>query len=64
MFSRFTEMFVDELEKESELATLVKSYMMNLGEAVVQDIVSFYQEIRKMASTKLVDGTGHHPHYR
>lgn len=57
-------MFVDELEKDSELATLVKSYLMNLGEVVIQDIVSFYQEIRKMAATKLIDGTGHRPHYR
>ncbi|XP_032235337.2 midasin-like isoform X2 [Nematostella vectensis] len=63
--NRFTEIFVDELEDLSDLKILVVDYLksLSLSAAVVDGIVRFYLKVRREASEKLTDGTGHKPHY-
>ncbi|XP_069462584.1 midasin isoform X2 [Ambystoma mexicanum] len=63
--NRFTELYVDELEDENDLRILVADYLkgLNVGKNLIQGIISFYLSVRKESSTKLVDGTGHRPHY-
>ncbi|XP_028858240.1 midasin [Denticeps clupeoides] len=63
--NRFTELFVEELESESDLRILVVDYLkgLNLNKGVINGIISFYLTVRKEALTRLVDGTGHRPHY-
>ncbi|XP_054617732.1 midasin isoform X2 [Dunckerocampus dactyliophorus] len=63
--NRFTELYVEELENEADLRILVSDYLKNLNphRNVIDGIISFYLVIRKEASSHLVDGTGHRPHY-
>ncbi|NXD83342.1 MDN1 protein, partial [Halcyon senegalensis] len=63
--NRFTELYVEELRNEGDLQVLIMDYLrgLNVNKNTVQGIVSFYLSVRKEAETKLVDGTGHRPHY-
>lgn len=63
--NRFTELYVEELESEGDLRVLVSDYLkgLNLNRSTIHGIISFYLAIRKEASSRLVDGTGHKPHY-
>uniref|UniRef100_A0AAZ3S0A1 Midasin n=1 Tax=Oncorhynchus tshawytscha TaxID=74940 RepID=A0AAZ3S0A1_ONCTS len=63
--NRFTELYVEELENEGDLLILVTDYLkgLNPNKNVINGIISFYLAVRKEATSKLVDGTGHHPHY-
>lgn len=61
---RFTEMFVDELVEDHDLGILVVSYLRAANPESVHGIVTFYQAVREIAAEKLIDGTGHHPHFR
>ncbi|XP_067097253.1 midasin [Osmerus mordax] len=63
--NRFTELYVEELENESDLRILVSDYLkgLNPSKAVINGIISFYLAVRKEANSHLVDGTGHRPHY-
>ncbi|XP_043076462.1 midasin [Puntigrus tetrazona] len=63
--NRFTELYVEELENESDLRILVSDYLkgFNLTRGIIHGIISFYLAVRKEANTRLVDGTGHKPHY-
>ncbi|KAJ1151695.1 hypothetical protein NDU88_004475 [Pleurodeles waltl] len=63
--NRFTELYVDELEDENDLQILVTDYLkgLNVGKNMIQGIISFYLSVRKISNSKLVDGTGHRPHY-
>ncbi|KAJ4459704.1 putative AAA ATPase midasin [Paratrimastix pyriformis] len=63
--SRFTELFVDELEQPAELADLVRQYLpreLPLGR-LVPAVVSFYLAARRHAQTGLTDGTAQKPRY-
>ncbi|KAM9495289.1 midasin [Clarias gariepinus] len=63
--NRFTELYVEELESEGDLRILVSDYLkgLNLNRSTLHGIISFYLAIRKEAKSRLVDGTGHKPHY-
>ncbi|XP_051581140.1 midasin isoform X2 [Myxocyprinus asiaticus] len=63
--NRFTELYVEELESESDLRILVSDYLkgLNLTRGIIHGIISFYLAVRKEANTRLVGGTGHKPHY-
>ncbi|KAM4633655.1 midasin [Polymixia lowei] len=63
--NRFTELYVEELENEGDLRILVSDYLkgLNPNRTVISGIISFYLSVRKEASSHLVDGTGHRPHY-
>ncbi|XP_077160450.1 midasin isoform X2 [Paroedura picta] len=63
--NRFTELYVQELQNEEDLQILIMDYLKgwNVSKNVVQGIISFYLSVRKECETKLVDGTGHRPHY-
>lgn len=63
--NRFTELYVEELENEGDLRILVSDYLRgsNPHRNVVSGIISFYLAVRKEATSRLVDGTGHRPHY-
>ncbi|NXJ78761.1 MDN1 protein, partial [Trogon melanurus] len=63
--NRFTELYVEELRNEGDLQVLIMDYLrgLNVNKNTVQGIVNFYLSVRKEADTKLVDGTGHRPHY-
>ncbi|XP_077567526.1 midasin isoform X1 [Stigmatopora nigra] len=63
--NRFTELFVTDLDEERDLRILVSDYLINLNpqRSYIDGIISFYLEVKKEASSHLVDGTGHRPHY-
>ncbi|XP_062857908.1 midasin [Trichomycterus rosablanca] len=63
--NRFTELYVEELESEGDLRILVSDYLkgLNLNRSLIHGIISFYLAIRKEANLRLMDGTGHKPHY-
>ncbi|KFP45021.1 Midasin, partial [Chlamydotis macqueenii] len=63
--NRFTELYVEELRNEGDLQILIMDYLrgLNVNKNTVQGIVNFYLSVRKEAEAKLVDGTGHRPHY-
>ncbi|NXX88474.1 MDN1 protein, partial [Centropus bengalensis] len=63
--NRFTELYVEELRSEGDLQILIMDYLrgLNVNRSTVQGIVNFYLSVRKEAEAKLVDGTGHRPHY-
>ncbi|XP_054829779.1 midasin [Eublepharis macularius] len=63
--NRFTELYVQELQNEEDLQILILDYLksLNVSKNVVQGIISFYLSVRRECETKLVDGTGHRPHY-
>ncbi|XP_076466261.1 midasin-like [Babylonia areolata] len=63
--NRFTEFYVDELVEPEDLRMLVGDYLSSLAlpSSQLKGIVKFYTEIRQQAATRLVDGTGHKPHY-
>ncbi|NXJ64381.1 MDN1 protein, partial [Rostratula benghalensis] len=63
--NRFTELYVEELRNEGDLHILIMDYLrgLNVNKNTVQGIVNFYLSVRKEAEAKLVDGTGHRPHY-
>lgn len=63
--NRFTELYVEELENEADLRVLVSDYLrcLNPNRNVISGIISFYLSVRREASSRLVDGTGHRPHY-
>ncbi|CAG0889502.1 unnamed protein product [Darwinula stevensoni] len=63
--NRFTEIFVDELVDPVDLKLLVGDYLRNLGLTMqqIEGVVSFYLSIRQEVAQRLVDGTGHRPHY-
>ncbi|KAK6297294.1 hypothetical protein J4Q44_G00318770 [Coregonus suidteri] len=63
--NRFTELYVEELENEGDLRILVSDYLkgLNPNKKSINGIISFYLAVRKESTSKLVDGTGHHPHY-
>ncbi|XP_035295830.1 midasin isoform X3 [Cricetulus griseus] len=63
--NRFTELYVEELESKEDLQILIVDYLkgLSVSKNTVQGIVNFYTALRKESGTKLVDGTGHRPHY-
>ncbi|XP_051017145.1 midasin [Acomys russatus] len=63
--NRFTELYVEELESKEDLHILIVDYLkgLSVSKSTVQGIVNFYTALRKESGTKLVDGTGHRPHY-
>ncbi|XP_061225770.1 midasin isoform X4 [Neopsephotus bourkii] len=63
--NRFTELYVEELRHAGDLQILIMDYLrgLNVNKNTVQGIVNFYLAVRKEAEAKLVDGTGHRPHY-
>ncbi|XP_076780137.1 midasin isoform X2 [Arvicanthis niloticus] len=63
--NRFTELYVEELESKEDLQILIVDYLkgLSVSKNTVQGIVNFYIALRKESGTKLVDGTGHRPHY-
>nr|XP_048276589.1 midasin isoform X1 [Myodes glareolus] len=63
--NRFTELYVEELESKEDLQILIVDYLkgLSVNKNTVQGIVNFYTALRKESGTKLVDGTGHRPHY-
>ncbi|XP_012665398.1 midasin [Otolemur garnettii] len=63
--NRFTELYVEELETKEDLQILVVDYLrgLSVNKSTVQGIINFYTALRKESGTKLVDGTGHRPHY-
>uniref|UniRef100_A0A669QKR3 Midasin n=1 Tax=Phasianus colchicus TaxID=9054 RepID=A0A669QKR3_PHACC len=56
--NRFTELYVEELRNEGDLQILIMDYLRGLNV-----IACNFLESLKEAETKLVDGTGHRPHY-
>ncbi|KAM6185923.1 midasin [Rhynchocyon petersi] len=63
--NRFTELYVEELESKEDLQILIADYLkgLSVSKSTVQGIINFYTVVRKESGTKLVDGTGHRPHY-
>ncbi|XP_074846986.1 midasin isoform X2 [Carettochelys insculpta] len=63
--NRFTELYVEELQNEGDLLILITDYLkgLNVSKNTVQGIMNFYLSVRKESETKLMDGTGHRPHY-
>ncbi|XP_075410883.1 midasin isoform X2 [Tenrec ecaudatus] len=63
--NRFTELYVEELEGKEDLQILIVDYLkgLSVSKSTVQGIINFYTIVRKESGTKLVDGTGHRPHY-
>ncbi|XP_047429048.1 midasin isoform X2 [Mugil cephalus] len=63
--NRFTELYVDELENEGDLRILVSDYLKCLHphRNIISGIISFYLAVRREANSRLLDGTGHRPHY-
>ncbi|XP_066867568.1 midasin isoform X2 [Kogia breviceps] len=63
--NRFTELYVEELESKEDLQILIVDYLkgLSVNRTTVQGIITFYTAVRKESGTKLVDGTGHRPHY-
>uniref|UniRef100_K7FQC1 Midasin n=1 Tax=Pelodiscus sinensis TaxID=13735 RepID=K7FQC1_PELSI len=63
--NRFTELYVEELQNEGDLLILITDYLkgLNVSKNTVQGTMNFYLSVRKESETKLVDGTGHRPHY-
>ncbi|XP_073934254.1 midasin isoform X1 [Castor canadensis] len=63
--NRFTELYVEELESKEDLQILIVDYLkgLSVNKNTVQGIINFYTALRKDSGTKLVDGTGHRPHY-
>ncbi|XP_048209797.1 midasin isoform X2 [Perognathus longimembris pacificus] len=63
--NRFTELYVEELQCKEDLQILILDYLkgLSLSKNTVQGIINFYTALRKESGTKLVDGTGHRPHY-
>uniref|UniRef100_A0A8D1BB25 Midasin n=1 Tax=Sus scrofa TaxID=9823 RepID=A0A8D1BB25_PIG len=63
--NRFTELYVEELESKEDLQILIVDYLkgLSVNKSTVQGIITFYTAVRKESATKLVDGTGHRPHY-
>ena len=56
---------MDELEDPQDLKVLVHEYLqfLSLTSAQIDGIVKFYLTIRKVATSRLTDSTGHRPHY-
>uniref|UniRef100_A0A8I3X1N2 Midasin n=1 Tax=Callithrix jacchus TaxID=9483 RepID=A0A8I3X1N2_CALJA len=63
--NRFTELYVEELESKEDLQVLIVDYLkgLSVNKNTVQGIINFYAALRKESGTKLLDGTGHRPHY-
>ncbi|XP_042842742.1 midasin [Panthera tigris] len=63
--NRFTELYVEELESKEDLQILIVDYLkgLSVNKITVQGIINLYTALRKDSGTKLVDGTGHRPHY-
>ncbi|CAG5129144.1 unnamed protein product, partial [Candidula unifasciata] len=63
--NRFTEFYVEELECPKDLSILVRGYLpgLSLTSKQVTDIVNFYLCIKNDPSDRLMDGTGHRPHF-
>uniref|UniRef100_A0A8C4LI47 Midasin n=1 Tax=Equus asinus asinus TaxID=83772 RepID=A0A8C4LI47_EQUAS len=64
--NRFTELYVEELESKEDLQILIVDYLKGLSlikSRELHPLCSFYTAVRKDSGTKLVDGTGHKPHY-
>ena len=63
--SRFTEIFVDEVEKESELREIVLGYLRDSASlSYVDIIVQFYLQARALSRAgELFDGANHRVHY-
>lgn len=57
---------MDELTEKSDLTLLVGTYLRHLSLPVEKlgNLVKFYLSVRKEATERLTDGTGHKPHYR
>ncbi|XP_062980947.1 midasin [Elgaria multicarinata webbii] len=63
--NRFTELYIEELQNEGDLQILIMDYLkgLNVSKNIVQGIINFYLSVRSECETRLVDGTGHRPHY-
>eukprot|EP00105_Crassostrea_gigas_P045178 XP_019929326.1 PREDICTED: midasin-like [Crassostrea gigas] len=63
--NRFTEFYVDELEEEQDLSTLVSDYLspLSLTPPHIQGVVKFYLAVKRASTDRLTDGTGHKPHF-
>jgi midasin len=65
--NRFSEFYVDELILAEDLRAIVTAYLAdfgNPGTIIVNAVVEFYMEAKKLAlSAALADPLGHRPHY-
>ncbi|KAI6654086.1 Midasin [Oopsacas minuta] len=63
--NRFTEIFLHELTQTQDLRLLVFDYLqtMTISGELVNSIVDFYLQVLALANDKLVDGSGHKPHF-
>ena len=63
--NRFTEIFVHELTQKQDLTILINDYLQMASQSVevVDSIVEFYLKVLRLASSQLVDGCGHKPHF-
>ena len=63
--NRFTEIVVHELTQIQDLKILVSDYLQGLSPSLetVDNIVKFYIKALGLATEKLVDGSGHKPHF-
>jgi midasin len=60
--NRFTELYVDDVLVESDLQTIVRSYLGDLPVDAAL-IVDFYMRARELARTELADGANQAPHF-
>jgi len=62
--ARFTELFVDEIESETDLQLITESYLSDVPSAPLKDIVEVYLDARRMSEEhELVDGADNPPRY-
>ncbi|KAL5289670.1 hypothetical protein ACFFRR_009616 [Megaselia abdita] len=61
--NRFTELFVDEITKDSDLIHLVTDYLQNTGieKRRVSKIVELYKHLKQLTNLELNDGLGNRP---
>ena len=60
--NRFTEFFVNEASSLNDLRIMVKYYLQNIDDHIIDGIVSFYMKVRNISS--LCDGVGKKPLFR
>jgi midasin len=61
--TRFTEYFIEEPYNDQDLLLIVRDYLkpLDVDAALLNRIVRFYNNVKKLAKTTLMDGTGHQP---
>lgn len=61
--ARFTELYVEEVEDEADLAVIVSRYLGGGASAPVDAVVQTYLHARSMCADQLADGAGQRPKY-